>query len=430
MWWLFVKKLINVLTYFILLGIIGFVIWYFYDIYKCKTLTGKITYYDNNVMEISTDNEAFYSFNYGNQECKLNDEIKIFYTGKLEDTSPIQNITIKKISKIKSQETNITKKLEMMSLEEKVGQLLLARVPLTHKIDDLKTYHLGGYILFQRDIENKTKEEVQMEIKNYQKESNLPLFIAIDEEGGTVSRLNWNDNITKEKFLSPKELYQKGGFDLIEKDAIRKRELLQELGININLAPVADMSNDENSFIFARTFGSNAEETAQYIKTILKTQNDKVFYVLKHFPGYGDNLDTHTGNALDNRSLKTFEENDFKPFISGIDNGAKFIMLSHNIVSNVDNVPTSLSKIWHNILRNQLHFEGIILTDDLSMKASQINTSTPYIDAVKAGNNLLIVSDYKAAFKEIYDAVQNKIITETFIDTLISKNLTLKDKII
>lgn len=209
MWWLFVKKLINVLTYFILLGIIGFVIWYFYDIYKCKTLTGKITYYDNNIMEIATNNEAFYSFNYGNKECKLNDEVKVFYTGKLEDTSPIQNITIKKISKIKRQETNITKKLATMSLEEKVGQLLLARVPLTHKIDDLKTYHLGGYILYQRDIKNKTKKEVQVEIKSYQKESNFPLFIAIDEEGGTVSRLNGNNNITKEKFLSPKSYIKK-----------------------------------------------------------------------------------------------------------------------------------------------------------------------------------------------------------------------------
>lgn len=234
----------------------------------------------------------------------------------------------------------------------------------------------------------------------------------------------------KEKFLSPRELYKKGGFEFIKKDAIRKRDLLSELGINVNLAPVADMSHDENSFIYQRTFGNNSDETAEYIKTILKTQNNEVSYILKHFPGYGDNLDTHTGSAFDNRSFNDFLTNDFKPFILGINHNARFIMMSHNIVTHIDNMPTSLSRNWHNILRNQLQFKGIIVTDDLSMQASLASSSSPYITALKAGNNLLIVSDYQDAFEEIKQGIQKQIITEELIDSLIIPTLYLKSEIL
>ena len=141
------------------------------------------------------------------------------------------------------------------------------------------------------------------------------------------------------------------------------------MGINLNLSPVADITTNKNSYIYDRSFGKDKYKTAEYIKNVLSTQSNNLSYVLKHFPGYSDNLDTHTNIAIDNRLYKTIKNNDFIPFKVGIENGANAIMVSHNIVSNIDNKPSSLSRKIHNILRNELNFKGIILTDDLSMNA-------------------------------------------------------------
>ena len=314
-----------------------------------------------------------------------------------------------------------------MSLNEKIGQLLLVRVPKTNKIETISKYNIGGYILFQRDIDNKTKDELINEIKLYQSTSNNSLLIAIDEEGGIVSRLSSNKNIVNLPFQSPQELFKIGGFEKIKQDAIIKSNLLEELGINVNLAPVADISTNPKSYIYERSFGKDKKETSKFIKTILETQNKNVSYVLKHFPGYFDNLNTHTSIAIDNRSYKTIKNNDFVPFKVGIENGANAILVSHNIVSNIDNKPSSLSRNIHNILRNELSFDGIIITDDLSMSAIKgYNTKTPYIDSILAGNNILIVSNHVSAYEELYNAIIEDKISEELINRLILKNIQFK----
>lgn len=406
-----------------------FTLTYFYTIYKNKYLTGAIIYNDGNYLEIITKNDSIYRFNY-NSSLKVGDYVKIRYTKKLNDFNYIQKINIKNID-----EENITldyddktlKILQNMTLSEKIGQLLLVRVPETAKIETIKKYNIGGYILFQRDINKKTKEDLINEINLYQSNSKIPLFIAIDEEGGTVSRLSSNKNIVDTPFLSPQKLYKIGGFKKIKEDAIIKSNLLEELGINLNLSPVADITTNKNSYIYDRSFGKNKYKTAEYIKNVLSTQSDNLSYVLKHFPGYSNNLDTHTNIAIDNRLYKTIKNNDFIPFKVGIENGANAVMVSHNIVSNIDNKPSSLSRSIHNILRNELNFKGIILTDDLSMSAiKKYNSNSPYIDSVLAGNNILIVSDYPSAYQEIYNAVIENKISEELIDRLILKNIQFK----
>lgn len=314
-----------------------------------------------------------------------------------------------------------------MTLNEKIGQLLLVRTPETNKIETINKYNIDGYILFQRDIKNKTKEELINEIKLYQSTSNIPLLIAIDEEGGTVSRLSSNKKIVSSPFLSPKELFKNGGFYRIKQDAENKKNLLKELVINMNLAPVADISTNPTSYIYERSFGKDKYETSKYIKTILSTQNNDLSYVLKHFPGYSSNLDTHTGITIDNRSYKTIKNNDFIPFKAGIENGTSAILVSHNITSCIDKKPSSLSRNVNNILRNELSFNRIIITDDLSMSAIKIyNTNTPYVDAIQAGNNMLIVPDYISAYEEIYIAIIENKISENMIDRLILKNIQFK----
>ncbi len=406
-----------------------FVLLYILEFYKSKTLTGTIINNNSNYLEIITENDSIYKFNY-KTIFDIGDNIKITYNKKLDDLKSIQKINIKKINK-----ENITvdidnqalKLLNSMTLKEKIGQLLLVRTPEIDKIDTIKKYNPAGYILFQRDIKNKTKEELINEISLFQETANIPMFIAIDEEGGTVSRLSTNKNIVKDPFLSPQELYKIGGFEKIREDAIIKTNLLKELGINMNLAPVADISTDPTSFIYERSFGKNKNETAKYIETVLKTQSNDVSYVLKHFPGYSNNLDTHKGLAIDNRPYKIIKNNDFFPFKVGIKNGANAIMVSHNIITSIDNKPATLSRNIHNILRNELNFNGIIITDDMSMGAiKKYNTNTPYIDSVLAGNNVIIVTDYIDAYEEIYNAVIEDKITEELISKLVLKTLQFK----
>lgn len=426
------KKTINYLSYIIPTLIILFVSIYFFNIYRTKCFIGKIINIDNNYIEIITENDLIYKFDYKNKENNIGDYVKVKYNKQLNNFFDIQNVNIKEISLTsKSNTTEVINIINNMTLEEKIGQLLLARVPINNKLEDLKDYNLGGYILFQRDIDNKSKDEIISEIKDYQKQSKIPLIIAIDEEGGTVSRLNNNKDIVDEKFLSPQELFNKGGFDLIKEDAIKKSNVLKELGINMNLAPICDITTDSNSYMFNRSFGKNEKETSKYIKTIMNTQTKEVTYVLKHFPGYGNNTDTHTGISIDNRTISELRKNDFKPFITGIKNNAKAIMISHNINSTIDNKPSTLSRNIHNILREELNFDGLIITDDLSMSAIQnYNTKNPYLDAVNSGNNILIVSDYKTAYNEILNGIKDNIISEELINSLISKTIEYKLKTI
>lgn len=423
------KKLIKNIFLFIPLIVIILISLYFYNIYKSKYLIGTIIYKDTNYFEVITENDSIYRFNY-NSDFDICENIRIKYNKQLNDFNYIQKVDIKSIDeeKIKlNYDNQALKILQDMTLNEKIGQLLLVRIPETNKIETINKYNIGGYILFQRDVDNKRKDELIDEIKLYQSVSSIPLLIAIDEEGGTVSRLSSNKNIVKSPFQSPQELFKSGGFEAIKQDAIIKTNLLEELGINVNLAPVADISTNSKSYIYERSFGKDKNETAKYIETILSTQNNNVSYVLKHFPGYSDNLDTHKSTAIDNRSYKTIKTNDFIPFKVGIKNGANAILVSHNIVSSIDNKPSSLSRNIHNILRNELSFNGIIITDDLSMNAVKgYNTKTPYIDSILAGNNILIVSDYVSAFDEIYNAIIEDKISEELINRLVLKTIQFK----
>ena len=160
--------------------------------------------------------------------------------------------------------------------------------------------------------------------------------------------------------------------ELIKSDTKEKCRLLSSLGINLNFAPVADISSDPADYMYPRTFGISAEETCKYVETnvVSVMKENGIGSVLKHFPGYGNNSDTQTGVAVDERSLKSLRENDFLPFESGIEAGAEVVLVSHNIVRSIDGEhPASLSLQVHNILRDEIGFSGLIITDDLYMDA-------------------------------------------------------------
>lgn len=300
--------------------------------------------------------------------------------------------------------------LQDMTLEEKVGQMFLVRFPETGVIEQNKNYNPGGYILFAKDFKNETKNSILQKLEELQNTSKIKLVLGVDEEGGTVVRVSQYTQFRSSKFLSPQQIWQKGQLPAILEDSTEKSNLLKSIGLNMNLTPVADLPTNPSSFIYKRSYGRGAEETAEYVSELIKTMNnDGMISVMKHFPGYGDNVDTHTGIAIDNRPYSSFETSDFLPFISGIEAKGPCILVSHNIINCMDeSKPASLSENVHDILRNNLNFSGIIMTDDLAMDAvkSYAENEEAAIQAVLAGNDIIISSDFIKQRQEVLNAIE------------------------
>ena len=320
--------------------------------------------------------------------------------------------------------------LDGMTLEEKVGQMFIARCPETDAAQLAADYHLGGYILFGRDFKDKTAEQVIADIQSCQDAAEIPLLIAVDEEGGTVNRVSSNPNLRSSPFRSPQSLYSEGGLELVRSDAQEKCRLLESLGININFAPVCDVSQDPADFIYDRTLGRDAQETSQYVAAVVETMAEEgMGSVLKHFPGYGNNTDTHTGVAYDDRPYDTFLTSDFLPFQAGIAAGADMVLVSHNIVSAMDEAsPASLSPEVHRVLREDLGFTGVIVTDDLVMDGVRdfAGDDEAAVLAVQAGNDLLCCTDFQTQVPAVLAAVESGEITGEQIDAAVLRVLTMK----
>lgn len=329
-----------------------------------------------------------------------------------------------------NQDQIIEELLSTMTVEEKVGQMFFVRCPDTGAVEAVSQYKLGGYILFGRDFKDKTAEQVRSDISSYQSASGVPLLIGTDEEGGTVVRASSNPNLFSHRGLSPQALFAEGGMDSIIQDARQKSVTLLGLGVNVNLAPVADVSTDPNDFIYDRSFGQDAQATAEYVSNVVKTMDaEGIGSVLKHFPGYGNNVDTHTGVAIDERPYETFQTSDYLPFTAGIQAGADAVLVSHNVMSCVDNqLPASLSPAVHNELRSTLGFQGVIMTDDLAMDAvaAYAGDQSPAVMAVKAGNDMIITTDFQTQIPEVVQAVKSGEIDEAQIDQSVTRILQWK----
>lgn len=309
--------------------------------------------------------------------------------------------------------------VDQLSLEKQVAQLFFARCPASGAVAQIKQYAPGGYILFARDFENQTPASLKKLLQEYQNAASTPMLIGVDEEGGTVVRASKYKAFRSTPFLSPAEIYNKGGHSALTSDTKEKDQFLKALGIQVNLAPVCDVTTNPNDYIYKRTLGKSAQETAACIQTIVSQMKaDGMGCVLKHFPGYGSNVDTHTGVAMDERSLESFRKNDFLPFIAGINAGAGGVLVNHNIVKSMDaKSPASLSAAVHSILRNELKFNGVIMTDDLSMSAitKYTNGKNAAVSAVLAGNDLLISSDFVNQYQAVLAAVKTGTITKAQI---------------
>lgn len=325
---------------------------------------------------------------------------------------------------------DIDLKISRMTVEEKVGQLLYVNCRGNDMTEAINDYHIGGVLLFGVDFDGKTKDEVKADIKAMQATAKIPLIIGTDEEGGTVVRASDNPNLRESAYLSPSETFANGGWSAVEDDAYDKAEFLLSLGVNVNMAPVCDITSDSDSFMYYRSFSSDANDTSRFVETVVKASKAKhLGTVLKHFPGYGDNGDTHYSSATDSRLYSELQNNDFLPFQAGIAAGADSILVSHIKVNSIDSGnPASLSEPVHEVIRDTLKFDGVVMTDDLDMFAvDALDIYEPLsVAAFKAGNDFLCCGDVETEYNALLTAVQNGEITTDRLDESVKRILIWK----
>lgn len=401
------------------------------------TANGTIVYMKDDIINIREENGNQVEVHFKDQDLYVGDKVSVEYTKDADGYCEITNYVLS--------EENINEfpewysdhgifsrfykvayqKLKSMSLEEKIGQTLLIRY--TDELEkDIEKYNIGGIVFYEKDFINKTVDEIKTMINSLQNVSHITLLIAVDEEGGIVNRVSTNNKVIDKPFKSSSQLYKEGGFELIFNDTIEKSSMLKDLGINLNLAPVVDVVTDPKSYMYARSLRENTELVSDYSKTVIEaSKNGNVSYTLKHFPGYNNNHDTHIDIVSDNRNYEDIVKNDFPPFISGIQAGAEAIMFSHHISTCIDNLPASLSLKTHNILRDNLSYTGVIITDDLIM-GGVAGIEDTVIKAINAENNLIITSDYKKNFETLENAILLKKISEEKLDKLVFKVIAWK----
>lgn len=320
--------------------------------------------------------------------------------------------------------------LNSMTLEEKIGQLFIVRYENIDEEDEVKQYQLGGITFYGKDFRYEDKDSIIELINSLQSDVKIPMFMSVDEEGGSVARVSRWYQYRSEIFLSPRDYYEQGGLDLVLQMEEEKAQLLSSLGLNMNLSPVADISDKPGAFMYDRSLGEDAYTTAEFVCRTAKISADYgVGSVIKHFPGHGNNTDTHFYTTRDTRSLKELEENDLIPFQAAMDEGNSAIMIGHTVVEALDDkYPASLSRKVHDYIRNQMHYNGIIMPDALDMDtvSSSFNGENVAVLAIMAGNDILCTSEYKEQYEAVLQAVKDNKISIEQIDESVLRILRWK----
>ena len=323
--------------------------------------------------------------------------------------------------------------IKKMTTEEKVGQLFLAHCPSQGAEELVSRLHLGGLLMFAHNFEDKDPDKVREFTKNCSKAAKIPLLIAADEEGGTVVRISKFKQYRKEPFKSPKDIYAKGGFEAVYAEAKEKAELMLSMGVNYDLAPVCDYTDDESKYIAKRSFGHTPQMCAEFVKhSVSAMVGSGLCCSLKHFPGYGGNSDTHMGMSVDVRDISEFEAKDLLPFEAGIAAGAQSVMVSHNIVNCFDpDFPASLSYPIHKYLREKTGFDGVIITDSLTMNAIRqfTNGADPCVRALLCGNDMIITALFEEGYNHICEAVKSGFVPEDRLNDAVCRILEMKRRI-
>ncbi len=329
-----------------------------------------------------------------------------------------------------------------MTLEEKVAGLFIVTPESITGVDTavqagdgtkkaLEKYPVGGLIYFAKNIQS--EDQIKKMVENSVSYCKYPMFIAVDEEGGTVSRLA--DSLKLDNVGDMADIGSTG-------DATNAYEAMKTIGtymagygFNLNFAPVADvLTNEDNTAIGARSFGSDATVVASMVtSSISGLEETGVTACVKHFPGLGDaSEDTHNGLSVIDKSLEELKQTELVPFISAIENGANMIMVGHMSLPQIvgDNTPATMSKeVISDLLRSELGFNGVVITDAMNMGAitEYYGADEAAIKAFKAGADMVLMpEDFELAYEGVIAAVQDGTISEERINDSLKRVFRIK----
>jgi beta-N-acetylhexosaminidase len=321
-------------------------------------------------------------------------------------------------------------RLSVMTLDEKIASMLMVHVPGLDaaQIGDFATAHgLGGLILMGDNIPHPPDALAAM-TATMRGEPGLPVLIATDQEGGIVRRIYTDEAASAEqlRFAAP---------DAARAAFAERGALLESVGITVNFGIVADVSADPGSFIYERSLGSTASDAAARVSEAVAGESGEVLSTLKHFPGHGvSGEDSHTGIPSTGMSLDEWRAGHAPPFEAGIDAGAELVMFGHLQFDAIDPEPASLSSTWHAVLRDDLGFDGITITDDMNMlersgRPEYASQAQNAVLAVLAGNTMLLyvgTADIAAVVMAVREAVLAGTIPVALVDGAVRQLLVLR----
>ncbi len=422
-------------------GIITISIILLFPFFSCVTALDPVNGIDSPDIPIETA-EIFPSIEIPVEKEPLKEEVI------KEETTEETVLTVTEIEQTKTDimEQEIRLLLQKMTIDEKIGQLFILSVRNTYYgkrmlyadkylSDIIDKYKPGGFILFAINFE--TPEQTRALIRDMQALSDIPLFIAVDEEGGRVARLG-NTGKMSVTLLPPAAVIGKtGDTENAEKAAGIIAVELKALGFNMNMAPIADVNtNPANTVIGDRTYSDDPVEAGVMAAAAAQSmQAENIIAVLKHFPGHGDtNADTHSGAVVLNHSKEHLDEVEFVPFKTGIDAGADAVMTAHIKLPQITDtdLPATMSPvILTDILRGELGFGGIIITDSMDMGAvkNYWQADEAAVNAMKAGIDIILMpEDIQLAVSGIKKAVESGVLSIRRINESVSRILKLKYK--
>ena len=362
------------------------------------------------------------------KDNKINNSISNDEKKNINDTDEI----------IREEKELINDKINSMTLDEKIGQMIITGFDGSEYNDDMdrliNEYKVGGVILFARNIED-SNQMIDLTRALQENNNNLPLFISIDEEGGRVSRLP--DDV--EKFPSAFTIGLINDQQTAYENGKEIGYTLKRLGINLDYAPVLDIySNENNTVIGDRAFSTEESIVSTMgIATMEGIEDADIIPVVKHFPGHGDTeVDSHYGLPIVYKTLEELRNFEFIPFVKAIESGCDVIMVSHIILNEVDSInPASLSKIViSDLLRKDLEFDKVVITDDMSMGAitSIMSIEEACIKSIEAGCDILLLGNAYEEIEQVINSIKLKLyngeISEEQINKSVKRILELKKK--
>lgn len=332
--------------------------------------------------------------------------------------------------------------IEVMPIEDKVAGLFLVTPEAITGVgtavqagegtkEALGQYAIGGLIYFDKNIQS--QDQLTEMIDNSVMYSKYPLFIGVDEEGGSVSRVA-KSSIEVAKVEPAADIAASGDTAEAYNAGTTIGSYLNTLGFNLDFAPVADVAAGENSILGDRSYGSDPAAVAGLASNMVKgLQDSGISACMKHFPGLGDTTeDTHDGMASTERTADDFRSSDFLVYQAGIEAGVDFIMISHLSAPALtgDNTPCSLSsQVVTDLLRNELGYDGVIITDAMNMAAvtEYYTADEAAVYALRAGCDMILMpEDFETAYQGVLQAIQAGTISEERINDALRRIYRIK----